>query len=262
MLQERGLSPRHRLGQNFLHDHNILSKLVDASDVQAGDVVLEIGPGTGTLTDELLIRGCEVVACELDPGLVGILQDRFGDSIKLIQGDCLVKKQLHPEVVELLAGRPWRLVSNLPYQVASPLLVTLLTSYPECLGSFVTIQHEVAQRLMAKVGTSAWGVLTILVQRLAKVSMITKVSNTCFWPQPKVNSACVRVIPHARSKTQSNEGFGKFITSLFSSRRKQLGTILGRDHDFPDNILADARPSTLTIDQLERLYETVKTSAD
>ena len=262
MLQERGLSPRHRLGQNFLHDHNILSKLVDASDVQPGDLVLEIGPGTGSLTEELLARGCEVVACELDRGLVGILQDRLGDSIKLIHGDCLIKKQLHPEVIDQLADGPWRLVSNLPYQMASPLLVTLLTSHPECLGSFVTIQHEVAQRLMAKVGTSGWGVLSILVQRLAEVSMITKVPNTCFWPQPKVTSACVKVIPHAMSKNQGNDGFGKFITSLFSNRRKQLGTILGRDHDFPENILADARPSTLTIDQLEKLYETVKTSAD
>ena len=104
--------------------------------------------------------------------------------------------------------------------------------------------------------------LSILVQRLAEVSMITKVPNTCFWPQPKVTSACVKVIPHAMSKNQGNDGFGKFITSLFSNRRKQLGTILGRDHDFPENILADARPSTLTIDQLEKLYETVKTSAD
>lgn len=224
--------------------------------------MLEIGPGTGSLTEELLVRGCEVVACELDRGLVGLLQDRFGDSIKLVEGDCLVKKKLHPEVSDLLAGRPWKLVSNLPYQLASPLLVTLLTSHSECLGSYVTIQHEVAMRLMAHVGSSAWGVLSILVQRHAEVSMITKVPNTCFWPQPKVTSACVKVIPHAKSKVQGSEGFGKFVTSLFSNRRKQLGTILGRDHDFPDTIPADVRPSTLTIDQLEILYKTVKTSAD
>jgi 16S rRNA (adenine1518-N6/adenine1519-N6)-dimethyltransferase len=262
LLQERGLSPRHRLGQNFLHDHNILSKLVDASDVQTGDLVLEIGPGTGSLTEELLERGCEVVACELDRGLVGLLHDRFGDSISLIEGDCLTKKQLHPEVVERLAGRPWRLVSNLPYQIASPLLVTLLTSHPECLGSVVTIQHEVAQRLMAQVDTKAWGVLSILVQRIAEVSLVTKVPNTCFWPQPKVTSACVKVVPEAKRKSQDNEEFGKFVTSLFSNRRKQLGSILGRDHKFPKSISADARPSTLPIKQLELLYESVRTSKD
>ncbi len=239
-----------------------MSKLVDASGVQSGDVVLEIGSGTGSLTEELLARGCKVVACELDQGLVGILHERFGDSITLIQGDCLVKKQLHPEVIEQLAGRSWRLVANLPYQIASPLLVTLLSSHPECLGSVVTIQHEVAQRLMAKVGTASWGVLSILVQRLAEVSMITKVPNTCFWPQPKVTSACVKVIPRAICKPNTDDEFGIFITSLFSGRRKQLGSILGRDHKFPESITADARPSTLTIEQLELLYESVRTSAD
>ena len=245
-----------------MHDHNILSKLVDASEVQSGDIVLEIGPGTGSLTEELLFRGCEVVACELDRGLFGLLKDRFGDSIRLIQGDCLIKKQLNPEVVEQLTGRSWRLVANLPYQVASPLLVTLLMSHPDCVGSVVTIQHEVAQRLMARSGTASWGVLSILVQRLADVSLITKVSNTCFWPQPKVTSACVKVIPHRGRKLESSKEFALFITSLFSNRRKQLGSILGRDFKFPETIAADARPSTLTIEQLELLYESFRTSVN
>ena len=261
MLQERGLSPIHRLGQNFLHDQNILSKLVDASGVQKGDTVLEIGPGTGSLTEELLERGCDVVACEIDQGLATLLQDRLGQSIHLIHGDCLVKKKLHPEIVAALGDRSWRLVSNLPYQIASPLLVSLLSNHPNCLGSVVTIQQEVAQRLMAKVDTSAWGVLSILVQRLADVSLITKVPSTCFWPQPKVTSSCVKVIPHAKSKSQDNTEFGTFVTKLFAGRRKQLGTILGRDQKLPEGIFQDARPSTLTIAQLESLHESVKTSA-
>lgn len=261
MLQERGLFPRHRLGQNFLHDHNILTKLVDASGVTEGDTVLEIGPGTGSLTEELLKRGCKVVACEIDKGLVALLQDRLGHSIRLIQGDCLVKKKLRPEIVAALGDRTWRLVSNLPYQIASPLLVSLLTNHPNCLGSVVTIQQEVAQRLLAKVDTSEWGVLSILVQRLADVSLITKVPNTCFWPQPKVTSACVKVIPNSRSNVQDNQEFGLFVTMLFAGRRKQLGSILGRDHAFPEGISPDARPSTLTIPQLESLHESVRTSA-
>ncbi len=259
MLEAYGLSPLHRLGQNFLHDHNILNKLVDASGVVEGDVVLEIGPGTGTLTETLLERGCTVVACELDRGLTELLTDRLGDSITLIHGDCLQKKQLNKEVVEALGDRSWRLVANLPYQIASPLLVDLLSNHPNCLGQFVTIQYEVAQRLMAKVDSDNWGVLSILVQRLAEVSMITKAPNTCFWPKPKITSACVGVIPKENMPLSDNKGFALFVTALFAKRRKQLGSIIGRDVALPEGIEAEARPSTLTIEQLELLFQIVKT---
>ncbi len=259
MLEEYGLSPLHRLGQNFLHDHNILNKLVDASGVVEGDLVLEIGPGTGTLTETLLNRGCSVIACELDKGLTGLLHDRLGNSITLIHGDCLVKKQLHPEVVEQLSNRKWKLVANLPYQIASPLIVELLTNHPNCLGQFVTIQYEVAQRLMAKVDSSDWGVLSILVQRLANVSLITKAPNTCFWPQPKITSACVEIIPK-HTLEHSDDGFAQFVTALFSKRRKQLGSILGRDFNFPDSISPEQRPSTLTIEQLAFIFEVEQTN--
>jgi 16S rRNA (adenine1518-N6/adenine1519-N6)-dimethyltransferase len=259
MLQAYGFSPLHRLGQNFLHDHNILQKLVDASGVVEGDLVLEIGPGTGTLTETLLSRGCTVVACELDRGLAGLVKDRLGDAITLIHGDCLVKKHLNPTLVEHLANHKWKLVANLPYQIASPLIVDVLANHPNCLGQFVTIQYEVAQRLMAKVDSKDWGVLSILVQRLAAVSLITKVPNTCFWPQPKITSACVAIIPN-KNRPQSNEEFGVFVTSLFAKRRKQLGSILGRDFNFPDGISPEQRPSTLTIQQLELLFDVVNTS--
>ncbi|MBT4529591.1 MAG: ribosomal RNA small subunit methyltransferase A [Phycisphaerae bacterium] len=259
MLEEYGLSPLHRLGQNFLHDHNIITKLVDASGVTSGDLVVEIGPGTGTLTEALLDRGCDVIACELDNGLTCLLTDRFKDTIHLIHGDCLQKKKLNSDIVAAINGRKWKLVSNLPYQIASPLIVNILSKHKNCLGQYVTIQYEVAQRLMAKVDSSDWGVLSILVQRLAFVELITKVQNTCFWPQPKITSACVRVEPTGEVPA-NNEGFSLFVTSLFAKRRKQIGTIVGRNLELPEGFTADVRPSTLTIPQLEMLYETVKTS--
>jgi 16S rRNA (adenine1518-N6/adenine1519-N6)-dimethyltransferase len=262
MLDAYGLSPLHRLGQNFLHDHNILGKLVDASGVQAGDLVVEIGPGTGALTEALLERGCQVIACELDKGLTKLLHDRFGDSITLIHGDCLKKKRLNQDVVQEIGNSEWRLVANLPYQIASPLIVDLLTNQPRCIGQFVTIQYEVAQRLMAKVDSTDWGVLSILVQRLADVSYIAKVANTCFWPQPKIRSACVSITPKKDRTHVEDIGFASFVTMLFANRRKQLGTILGRTVELPVGISNEARPATITISQLESLFELIKTSTD
>ena len=259
MLDEYGLSPLHKLGQNFLHDHNIIGKLVDASGVQEGELVVEVGPGTGALTEALLERGCSVIACELDKGLTGLLQDKFGNTITLIHGDCLQKKKLNPEIIEAIDGRTWKLVSNLPYQIASPLMVGILAEHQTCLGQYVTIQYEVAQRLMASVNSSDWGVLSILVQRLADVELITKVPNTCFWPQPKITSACVGVVPKPVQPANSVE-FALFVTALFAKRRKQIGTIIGRDVDLPEGVTEDMRPATLTIQQLEKIYTTVKTS--
>jgi len=262
MLDAYGLSPLHKLGQNFLHDHNILTKLVDSSGASEGDLVVEIGPGTGTLTEALLDRGCRVIACELDRGLAGLLQDRFGNSIELIHGDCLKSKHLNQEVVKHIGSDQWRLVANLPYQIASPLLVDVLANHSNCLGQFVTIQYEVSRRLMADVNSSDWGVLSILVQRLAVVSLITKVPNTCFWPQPKITSACVKVLPKNVNNSIPHAEFAKFVTRLFASRRKQLGSIVGRKLCFPDGVTAEMRPSTLSISQLEELYTIVKISGD
>ena len=259
-MASRGLSPLHRLGQNFLHDHNILTKLVDAADLKEGDLVVEIGPGTGTLTEELLERGCRVIACEIDQGLTTLLQEQFGDRIELIHGDCLVKKQLNTGIVQALGNASWKLVANLPYQIASPLIVELLEHYPNCTGQYITIQFEVAQRLMAEVDDNHWGVLSILVQRLAEVDLITKVPHTCFWPQPTVQSACVSIIPSCEPLGSNSDEFALFVTGLFSKRRKQLGSIVGRELQMPEGIEQSARPSTLSISQLEALMKVVKTS--
>ena len=257
MLAARGLSPRHKLGQNFLHDHNILGKLVDAAEVSSGDVVLEIGPGTGTLTETLVERGCEVIACELDTGLADLIEERLGSRVRLVRGDCMSKRTLNPEVLSAIDGRQFKLVANLPYQVASPLIVELFTHCKNCEGQFVTIQYEVAQRLLAQVDSEDWGVLSILVQRLADVELITKAPPTCFWPQPKVVSACVALFPNKNKSDIDDDEFATFVASLFAKRRKQIGTILGRRTILPEDISPDARPSTFTIEQLERLFKQV-----
>jgi len=274
LLAERGLRPRHRLGQNFLHDQNQLRKLIAAAQIAPGDLVLEVGPGTGTLTEALLEAGAAVIACEIDERLADLVADRLGERITLIRGDCLARgRALAPSVVEAINGRAFRLVANLPYQVASPLMTTLLLDHANCLGQYVTIQKEVADRLLAAPGTKAYGPLGIIIQALAEVKRIGAVPPTCFWPQPKVTSAMISIFPSPPGRGARGEGppegeglespearrsFARFITDLFSKRRKQLGTIFGRDRSWPDGVTADMRPEVLTVEQLTHLWRAAR----
>jgi 16S rRNA (adenine1518-N6/adenine1519-N6)-dimethyltransferase len=261
LLAERGLRPRKRFGQNFLHDQNLLGKLVDAADVQPGDLTLEIGPGTGTLTEALLDRGADVIACELDEGLADLIESRLGDRVRLIRGDCLGRgRSLSPAIVEALDGRPFVLIANLPYQIASPLMVELLLNHPACGGQWITIQEEVADRLLADPGTSQWGPLGIIVQWAGEVKRLASLPPSCFWPEPGVSSAMVAIRPHPRPRTPTRSGdidptsFARFVTTLFTTRRKQLGGVLGRDCVQRAGIDPQLRCERLGVAELEALY--------
>lgn len=256
VLAERGLRPRRGLGQHFLHDKNQLVKLVEAARLRAGDLVLEVGPGTGTLTETLLDRGAEVVACEIDADLAAIIADRFGDRVRLVHGDCLARRRaLSPRVTEMLAGRPFKLVANLPYQIASPLICTLLLDHPGCRGQFVTIQREVADRLLAPPGTKAYGALTIIVRVMADLERIAVLKRTSFWPPPAVDSAMMRIVPAPERAVNDPAGLARFVTGLFSMRRKQLQTILGRRDRWPAGVTGRLRPEALTVEQVVEVWK-------
>ncbi len=257
LLAERGLRPKHRFGQNFLHDQNQLRKLLDAAAVESGDLVLEVGPGTGTLTEALVERGAEVIACELDTDLASIVAERLGDRIVLIRGDCLgSSRSLNPALTELIAGRPFKLVANLPYQAASPLMSTLALHHRNCTGQFVTIQREVADRLLASPGTKAYGPLTIIIRACAEIERIGTLSPQCFWPAPEVTSAMVAIRHKAHLPMDDPARFARFVTRLFTKRRKQLGGSLGRDvleRAAIPGIDPSLRPEALTVEQIVKL---------
>ena len=253
ILDTRGLRPKHALGQNFLVDHNLLRKLVDAAHVKAGDLVLEVGPGTGTLTDELLERGARVNACELDKELGAHLAERFaarGEQFRLVLGDCLEsKRELSRDAHAALGTEPFKLVANLPYGAGTPLMLILMSQYPQCGGMWVTIQYEVGERMLASPASREFGPLGVIAQASGEVKQLAKLSPECFWPRPKIDSAMLQWVRGARP-TSEVLILLDFCAKLFSQRRKQLGSVLGRETVWPDGVVPQMRAEELSVAQI------------
>jgi 16S rRNA (adenine1518-N6/adenine1519-N6)-dimethyltransferase len=233
ILSESGIQLTKSLGQNFLHDGNQLRRIFDAAQLTKEDKVLEIGPGLGPLT-KLLVEGAgEVLAIEKDERLFETLEQRLkAPNLKLVHGDALefLQRETHD-------WNGWKLVSNLPYSVASPILVELAQTErpPELLVA--TLQLEVAQRLMAAPGEKDYGVLTLLVQVEYESKGFFKIPSSCFFPEPDVDSACVclaRRIPSLFAP-QQKPIFTRIIKRAFSQRRKMMVKLL--KEDWPANEL-------------------------
>jgi 16S rRNA (adenine1518-N6/adenine1519-N6)-dimethyltransferase len=262
LLESRGLAPRKALGQNFLVDHNLIRKLVDASGVQEGDLALEVGPGTGTLTEELLARGCRVIAAELDRGLAALLRERLetNECFTLIEGDALAgKRELNPQVVAAVGAGPFRLVANLPYGAATPVMLALLVDFPLCLSMHVTIQREVADRLLAHPGTRDYGPITVVAHALATVERIATLPPECFWPRPEVTSAMISIVRRPDPLTRAPRHLAEFAQWLFTKRRKQLGAVLGRGFPCPSGITPDQRAESLPVEKFVALADAAAT---
>jgi 16S rRNA (adenine1518-N6/adenine1519-N6)-dimethyltransferase len=176
------------------------------------------------------------------------------------------KLQLSAATQDALAGRPFRLVANLPYNIASPLMIELLASFPQCSSQTVTIQKEVAQRLLAKPGTDDFGTLSILAQAMATVKKIADLSPGCFWPQPSITSSFVQLVRLATPHTTDPQGLGDLCTWLFSGRRRQLGTMVAHRAkernlpvpNLPEGIDPQARAETLSIADFVRLHAALR----
>ncbi|MGH7243565.1 MAG: ribosomal RNA small subunit methyltransferase A [Phycisphaerales bacterium] len=300
LLAARGLAPKKSLGQNFLVDHNLIRKLVDASGIQPGEFALEIGPGTGVLTDELLSRNIRVIACELDNGLHALLQERLAPQISsgqlvLVHGDCLDgKRALNPELRKLLSETPsptegagggraisqpsssspnasggttsdFKLVANLPYGAATPLITNLLLDYPNCSGLFVTVQKEVADRLAAAPNTDDYGPLSVIASASAKPERLAKLPPECFWPRPDVTSSMLGLTRLAAPLTPRLHDLADFCQLLFEQRRKQIGGVLRDRFDvrepfaYPEGISPKLRAENLSPQQLLALMVAVET---
>ncbi len=233
LLSERNLLLTKSLGQNFLHDGNQLRRIVEAASLSRTDQVLEIGPGLGPLTELILEKSGKVMAIEKDGRLVTILQERFAGLITRGHLDLL-----NDDALEFLRSNPrdwsaWKLVANLPYSVASPILVEL--AQPDRAPSMLvaTLQLEVARRIVAKPSTDDYGLLTLLLQLHYEPVGIFKIPAGCFFPPPDVDSACI-VLKRRNQPLLDRAGclrFTRIVKRAFSQRRKMMLKLLRADWD-------------------------------
>lgn len=227
-LDERGIRLTKSLGQNFLHDAHQLERIVRAAALRPTDKILEIGPGLGPLTGLLLARAGKVLAVEKDARLVEVLRLRFVNetSLQLVQDDALEWLQRGARDWE-----GWKLVSNLPYSVASPILVELAeaTASPERI--VVTLQLEVARRLMAGTDAEDYGVLSLLVQLRYRPGELFRIPPGCFFPEPDVDSACVTLVrrDHELLSRDERKVFKRLVKLAFSQRRKMMLKLLKQE---------------------------------
>jgi len=246
LLAARGIQLTKSLGQNFLHDGNQLRRIVEAAELTRNDKVLEIGPGLGPLMELLLENAGEVLAIEKDARLVEFLRERFSvgqasrlspsKNEKLETGATPVLQLLHADALGFLKTEQrdwsdWKLVANLPYSVASPILVELACGARAPKKIVATLQQEVAQRLMAAAGDKDYGVLTLLVQLDYDPRDSFKIPKSCFFPEPDVDSACVVLDRRATPFLAENQraDFVKIVKRAFSQRRKMMLKLLRED---------------------------------
>ena len=241
LLESAGIRPNKRLGQHFLIDLNLMRLLIGSADIQSEDVVLEVGCGTGSLTEALAERGGKIIAVEYDRNLAEIALQRFKDykNVKLLNTDILKSKNaLNNTVINEIetAQKQHRgdllLVANLPYNAASPVMMNLITSPLKADRMVVTVQKEVADRMTASPESSDYGILSIVLDATGDIKTIKTLKSTVFWPQPQVDSAMVSFI---RSKEKSgrikNMGLFVQIVNIFMGhRRKTLSAITKLSH--------------------------------
>lgn len=272
-LAAAGLSPLHRFGQNFLIDLNLLRRVAAAGEPGPADVILEVGPGTGSLTSLLLDAGARVVAVEIDRGLQALLLDEFRAQPRfhLIAGDALsTKHELNAELLASLraqrpaAGGKTKLIANLPYQIATPLLIELMLLDDPWFARLVcTIQLEVGQRLAARAGSDAYGPISVIAQTLGRVRLLGTLPPAAFWPRPGVDSVLVEIVPLAveQRPVANVAAFAHWVQRVFQQRRKTLRRILSKWEEFDaDAVLAAAgissaaRPEVLAPAEWLTLY--------
>jgi 16S rRNA (adenine1518-N6/adenine1519-N6)-dimethyltransferase len=285
-LQERfrraGLMPQIRFGQNFLIDLNLIDLIVRSADLSSKDVVLEIGTGMGSLTTKMALYAGAVVTVEIDPMLAQLAMQEIAalGNVTLLQRDALRNKNnLHDEVLQTvkekmasIPGSRLKLVANLPYNVATPIISNLLQQEPLPAKMVVTIQKELAERITAKPRTKDYSALSIWIQSQCHSEIVRVMPPDVFWPRPKVESAILAITPDPalRSRISDLHYFHETVRALFFHRRKFLRSVViaamkdRLNKEQVDRLLAEAqldgncRAEELSIEQVIDLVDRLK----
>ncbi|MDY3118422.1 MAG: 16S rRNA (adenine(1518)-N(6)/adenine(1519)-N(6))-dimethyltransferase RsmA [Peptoniphilus sp.] len=223
-VQEKwGFRFQKSLGQNFLIDGNIVRAIADSAQVKEGDVVLEIGAGIGTLTEELALRGARVFCVEIDEHLKPILDDTLApyDAVEIFYKDVL-KTDLKKEIEARFGREEVKVVANLPYYVTTPILIHLFDSGLNLASVHVMVQREMAQRMAAASGSKAYGSISVFLQLRGDVDVALSVPRTCFMPQPNVDSAVLSITNFKTDHPENLKRAEAVVRAAFSKRRKTV----------------------------------------
>lgn len=266
LLDRRGVRPSRALGQNFVTDPNTVDRIVRLAGIEPGDSVVEIGPGVGSLTVGLVGAGAHVVAVELDEHLLGPLREVLADAGAAEAVDVVCADAMRLDWAELLAGRPaerWKLVANLPYNVAAPVVLRALDEAPEVTEIFVMVQREVAERLAAGPGSGVYGIPSVKVAYWGSARLVGTVPASVFHPAPRVESALVRIVRAAQPATDADpDVLFALVRQAFGQRRKMLRRSLAAHIDAEAferaGVDPTARPQDLDIAAWGRLARAVE----
>jgi len=247
---------RKRFGQNFLIDPGVVGRIVDAVAPAPGQLIVEIGPGQAALTAALAASGADLCLLEIDRDLAGRLEQQFRDTpnVRLHCGDAL-----RTDFTELTEGQRFRLVGNLPYNISTPLLFHVLKWERQIIDMHFMLQQEVVNRIAAQPGSKAWGRLSIMCQYHCAVTPLFTVPPEAFQPAPRVQSAIVRLVPHASppARIADMKQFERLVSQAFSMRRKTLRNglrgLLDADAIAAAGIDPGARPETLGLAEFAAL---------
>lgn len=224
-----------KYGQNFLIDTHVLEKIIRAASIGSDDVVLEIGPGIGTLTQYLCENARQVIAVEIDDMLIPILGETLKDydNVKIVHNDIL-KVDVN-EIVSEYPGSSIKVVANLPYYITTPIIMGLFESGVPIDSITIMVQKEVAERMQAKPGTKDYGALTLAVQYYADAKIMANVPPNCFMPRPAVGSAVINLVKHKEKRydVKNEDMLFRIIRASFNQRRKTLQNGLNNAANLP-----------------------------